>query len=159
MTIPTLLYGRRDDGMVVEAERGWDDAGATYNMRVRTGRIAPAGVRGEAIFFVLYVATIHTTAAHLVLTPIIDNVAQAERRLALAAASEEVHLVHEVSLSVPLLINGQERGRQSPRGTWIEVLVTTEYDDVTVPAATQVVEGIELEYDTVREGRREAASP
>lgn len=153
MPVPTLMFGRADAAALLNAREGWVDDDQPYNLTLRTNRIAPAGVGGECVFTRLVVVTRHREAATLTLTPLVDDTALAPITLALAAAATEQVQTHELGLSRPLVVAGRERARFRPRGTWFQVEVTTSYAADALPQGEQAIEGIELEYEVVREGQ------
>ena len=156
---PRLFLGTRSGGILLEADVGFTDAGVAYNLYAKTERTAPAGVGGECAFVTLYLALVHTLAAHLRVTPTVDGRVLETKVLALASAGgAERRVVYEVNLSEPLVLDGIEEGRFAPRGTWIEVAVETAYEAGNPLLAEQIVEGVEVEFEVVREGRMEAAS-
>lgn len=150
MLIPRLFMGA-GDGLLL-ADSTFKDDTIAYDTLGRSNRVAPAGTGGECIFTTLYV-TVTTYAANtrLKVTPILDGVALAAQTIntvGVGSSQGEVQ-VFELGLSIGYIVAAVERLRYYPRGTWMQVLVTT--DSGNVALAAELVNSIEVEYEVVRE--------
>jgi hypothetical protein len=153
MPTPKLFYGTRGSTGFLEVGRGYKDRGVQYQMYAKTNRYAPAGPSGECIFPTLYAIVTFTESMFLYLTPFVDGVAlglQYVQMIANASSSQQTR-TFELGLGVPVVLNGVERSQQAPRGTWIQVLVETHFNDINNIANQLVIEGLEVEYEVVRE--------
>jgi hypothetical protein len=126
------------------------DLGEPVLLDSTTSPLAVAGVRGEAIFTNLYVTVTRSNRNSVVLelAPIVDGELQEPIELALPGVDSRIAEVHELPLSVSLELAGQEIGRQAMRGTWFQVRPKL-LDQVE--EGIFVLDGIELEFDTVIE--------
>lgn len=156
MPKPHSFFGQRGDSHILEldGETYIDHDSYSYNLRARSNRYFPAGIGGEAIFPALYFTTIHNAAVSLFVTPIVDGVTLETQRLDLPNLGSNVASAHELGLSVPVIVSAVEVGRVYPRGTWLEVLVETRFDNDLYLASRVSVEGMECEYEIVRESRQ-----
>lgn len=156
MLTPQLVVGRGSGTpAMLKVGVGYIDDDVNYELLGRSEPWAPAGVGGEAIFTMLYVTTRHYDLnVSLFITTFIDGVALAEvKRIDLVgvALSKGEQRVTEVGLSVAHSPAGVELLRYSPRGTWISVQVETRIGTGAGTASRQIVDGIECEYEVVRE--------
>lgn len=158
MPKPNMYVGAQSvTTLLALTEANFRDAGPyDYNLVAKTNRAAPAGAGGECIFPALFLTTVHTAAVALYITPLVDGVALETQRLALPAAAADTVTAHEIGLSVPVLVGGNEVGRVYPRGTWFQVLIETRFDNVAEIAAKVAVDAIEFEYEVVRESKQPA---
>lgn len=158
MPTPHLYFGQHTESMLLELDGDtFMDAGVSYNLRAKTNRVAPADTGGECIFTAVYLTTTHVAASHLFMTPLVDGLPLETQRIDLTdPLGIETTLVHELGLSVPLVIATIERARFAPRGTWFQALVHTEFDGVTRMASKLVIESIEVEREIVRESKQAA---
>jgi hypothetical protein len=150
MATPKLFFGTRNANAMLEVGRGYLDRGEDYALSAKTNKYAPAGAGGECIFTSLWAVFTFTATMVVYVTPIVDEVALERQTVNLvqnALYTRHSEIV-ELGLSVPITVAAVERGRVSPRGTWFQALVETE--DVEVQL---IVDGLEVEYEVVREGR------
>jgi hypothetical protein len=134
MARPRLFFGTRADAILAEAGIGHDDLALAYGFSARTNRVAPNGVSGEAMFHRAYLTVVHFTTLAFRVETFIDGKSKLVQDVALVGAdplggpyTEANRLVEqiEIALTVPHMVGGVERLRQSLRGTWIEQLVTS----------------------------------
>ena len=153
MAAPKLFFGTRGSTGFMEVDRGYLDRGVIYNLYAKTNRYAPAGAGGECIFPSLFVVVTFTQTMLLYLTPYVDGVALETKVIGLNAnlSSTRQTRVFELGLSVPVMLSGVERSRQAPRGTWFQCLVETRFNGTTDVPNQLIVEGLEVEYEVVRE--------
>jgi hypothetical protein len=154
MLAPELFVGRGGTPSLLRVGVGYTDDSVEYDLLARSRRVAPAGVGGEAIFTVLYVATLHfEDDASFYITPYVDGVALEVQRLDLVGVpgSKGEAQSHEIGLSIPYISGGVERLRYAPRGTWFEVEVETRYVLSAAVAGRAVITSIEVEHEIVRE--------
>lgn len=158
MLLPQLVVGRGNGTpAMLTVGAGYIDDDTHYDLLGRSAPWAPAGSGGEAIFTALYVTTRHFEQdVSLFVTTYIDGMPLAEvTRLNLVgvALSKGEQQVHEIGLSIPHMVAGVEKLRYAPRGTWISVQVETMIVDGFGSAARQCVDGIECEFEIVRESK------
>lgn len=156
---PILVVCRSDvAAMLTVSETGWfTDDNVPYEMVARSDPFAPAGQGGEAIFTTLWITTTtFETDVALFITPIIDFVPIDTQRIDIPGAPnpDDAQQVHELVLSVPYPPPpAAEFMRVAPRGCVIEVKVETRIGDGFGVSGRQIVDGIEVETEIVREGR------
>ena len=156
MQIPVLVVGRADVPAILRHGVGYTDDGEVYDLVGRTDPFMPAGLGGEAAFYTIYVTTTHFAAAtQLRVTPRIDGIPLASTAIVLntAPTDDGEQRTHEVGLSKPFVDGGLEKLRNAPRGSWIDVTIETTRSAAGVAART-VVDGIEVEFETVQEGKQ-----
>jgi len=154
--IPRTCFGRSDEAALLMAHRTYQDDGVNYDILFRTDRFAPAGVGGEAAFYLLYLALSFEVATPIVITPIIDNVRLPGVPYALAPGLDaRTDTVIEMSLMQPIP-GHPTRGLYAPRGCWFQVEVATDFPGA---AAFVQVDGVEVEVDIVQEGKVEGQNP
>jgi len=152
LTPPKLFFGTRGSTGLLEVDRGYKDRGIIYDLYAKTNRYAPAGAGGECIFPSLYAVVTFTETMLLYLTSLVDGVALETLIIPLVSAgSARQTRSFELGLSVPLMVGGVEKGRQAPRGTWYQCLVETRFDAVANLPNQLIIEGLEVEYEVVRE--------
>lgn len=153
MPAPKLFFGTRGSTGFMEVDRGYKDRGVQYQMYAKTNRYAPAGPSGECIFPSLYAVVTFTESMFLYLTPFVDGAALGTKVIQMIANATSTRQTRtfEMGLSVPVILNGVERGQQAPRGTWFQVLVETHFNDINDIANQLIVEGCEVEYEIVSE--------
>jgi hypothetical protein len=154
MPTPRLFYGRRLGVALLQSETTVADDGQAYDLLLRSDRIVPAGFGGEAIFPVLYLATTHYAAnVTLFVTPYVDSVALDTQQVVLVGVpgSSGEHRVHELALHQPFLVDGIERLRTAPRGTFFQVKVETRAG-LGSPIGLVEIDLIDVEVEVVREG-------
>lgn len=151
---PKIFLGKASEPALLLLGGAYTDDGTKYEMLARTRRVALAGAGGEAIFTTLYIATTHYEQnVSLWVTPYVDGVALATQQINLVGVpgTKGETKTHELGLSQSYMVGGTERLRTSPRGTWFEVQVETKYQTSGLTPAKQVVDGIEIEHEIVRE--------
>jgi hypothetical protein len=141
MQSPALFLGTADSGALYEANRGQADDGEPFRLRMRSNRLAPNGLVETATYSHLTVTTQHLAAQALAVRLFVDDEMVCERVLALPAQSSVKQYSARVPFSLPLLVNGVERGRVHPRGTWAQIELES---DGTSPVT---IDGVELEWD------------
>lgn len=153
MAAPKLFFGTRGSTGFMEVDRGYLDRGIIYNLYAKTNRYAPAGAGGECVFPSLYVVVTFTQSMLLYITPIVDGASLETQVIGLNAnlTSTRQTRIFELGLSVPVMLGATERGRQAPRGTWFQALVETRFNGTTDVPNQLIIEGLEVEYDVVRE--------
>lgn len=156
MQLPVLVVGLTTAPAILRHGVGYLDDDQVYDLYARTDPFMPAGVGGEAAFFTLYLTTTHFDAPTILrVTPRIDGNPLDSTTLVLNTASVDgVQRVSEIDLSVPHLVGGVERLRYAPRGGWMDVTIETLRVIGTGIGARQIVDGIEVEFETVQEGRK-----
>lgn len=156
MARPKLFFGTRNLNAFLEANRGYLDRSVNYDLYAKTNRYAPAGAGGEAIFTSLYAVVTHTATMTLYITPILDGTALETQQIALVQNAQAARQTRafELGLSVPVLVGGVEKGRVSPRGTWLQVLVETRFATNGQTPAQVLIDGLEMEYQVVRESQQ-----
>lgn len=154
MLTPEIFVGKASEPALLQVGDSYLDDGVKYELIARTRRVALAGAGGEAIYTSLYMATTHYDQnVSLWVTPFVDGVALAAQRIDLIGVpgSKGESKTHELGLSEPYLVAAVEQLRTAPRGTWFEVQVETRYQSAALTPAKQVVDGIEVEHEIVRE--------
>ncbi len=156
MAAPKLFFGTRNANAMLEVDRSFLDRAAKYDLYAKTNRYAPAGAGGECIFTSLYAVFTFTASMVLYLTPILDgaNLETITVTLTQNPTATKQSKAFELGLSVPLLVAGVERGRVSPRGTWLQVLAETRHVINGTTGTQVVIDGIEVEYEIVREAQQ-----
>lgn len=163
METPLLFFGSREDSAFLLGDSkaqspdylNYLDRGEVYNLYAKTNRYAPAGAGGECIFTSLYAVFTFKKSMLVYVTPILDGAeleTQTIQLLQNPTASRQTR-AFELGLSVPLAVAGIERGRVAPRGTWMQTLVETRFNLSDQKPAQLIVDGIELEYEIVRESQ------
>lgn len=152
-----LYLGERAGGGIFETEQGSQDDGSNFTHLVESAPVAPRGVGGECVFTNLYIQLTrrNTSAVTLLVTPIVDEVAQEQRTLTLAGVSADTRLREsiEVSLFQKFTLDSLERETYVPRGTWFQVQL--EIVDSDAPDLV-TLDGVELEVEPVRESEEHA---
>lgn len=147
MSIPRLFLGELGGNRLLEADDGFQDAGAAIPVVLESDPVAPAGPGGEAIFPVLYLVFTATMAVTVTVTPFVDGVALETQDIVLASQTARTRTHHELGLSVPHLESGVEVLRVAPRGTWFAVRLSTP----SLAAGDLILDGVSLEHEVVRE--------
>lgn len=156
MQIPVLVVGHAAIPAVLKHGDTYRDDGELYDLVGRSDPFMPAGLGGEVAFYTIYVTTTHFEAATtLRVTPRIDGVPLASTTIVLntAPTDEGEQRVHEIGLSKPYVVGGLEMLRNAPRGSWIDVTVESQLVAGFGVAARWIVDGIEVEFETVQEGK------
>ena len=147
---PSLVLGERGSVRLFEPRLGGVGVETLgVPMLVRSHRLAPAGAGGACIFRTLWLAIRHQGGISLDYRILVDD---------LEVISETLPLLPEqpamrsytilIPLSVPIVVDGVERSRQRPQGTWIQVEFAT--DDGNAFA----IDGLDVEWEQVQ--RRES---
>lgn len=151
-----------DEPFLTTAYDGDGDAGTTFVGSARSNRVAPAGIGGECAFYALYVAVVSgEDDVPMIARVYVDDVAQPDFAFTLAGTGDDTKRrgVVEVPLEVPLpdsITNHATLGRWAPRGMWIQVELVTAFDETI---AEVQIDGVEIEYDVLKEGRPSGESP
>lgn len=154
MPTPRTFLGTRDTNALLALDTGYEDRSEPYDLDAKTNRYAPAGEAGECIFTSLYVVLSYTRSITVYITPYVDGTALETQSIALVQNGSVTRqtVSRELGLSVPVTINGVERARVSPRGTWCQCRVETRF--AVGGIATDVdIEGLWIEYEVVRESK------
>jgi hypothetical protein len=147
-----LFVGTRVGSQLAETGIGYADIAIPYTLLAKSDKVAPAGPAGECIFTSLYLTIAHFATIRLLVTPIVDEVPEPTQEITLVGLdpvggpyTEENRAVEvvEVGLSKAFLVDGVERLRTYPRGTWFEVLVESEVGTM------QRIDAMELEHEVV----------
>lgn len=157
MQIPVLVVGRSTAPALLRHGVGYSDDGEVYDLLGRSDPFLPAGLGGEAAFYTVYVTTTHFEVATVLrVTPRIDGVPLAATAIVLntAPGPDGEQRVHEISLSKPYVDGGLEKLRYAPRGSWIDVTVETQRSVGLGVAGRVIVDGIEVEFEAVQEGKQ-----
>jgi len=145
-----LMLGARSSRVIhAWTSASEDDSGTDFGWRVKPEWVAPAGIGGEAIFTNVYLVVSHLNeeARSITVTPHVDGEAQQPRVVTLPAATEFTTEVFEVAIQQPYPSVVSERQRYAPRGCWFTAEITGARED----QETIVLEGMEVEFETVRE--------
>lgn len=159
MLTSRLCFGRADVAALLQTHHGFLDDGADYDIFARSNRSAPAGIGGEAAFYLCYVTVAFDTNTPLAVTILIDDVPQPTKLFNLVAGAERTTTILEVSLLVPsppAVPNYATRGLWAPRGTWFQVELATVFADA---AAYVAIDAVEVEIEIVQEGKKEGVNP
>lgn len=153
--IASLFLGESGGGRLLQADQGSHDDGVPVYARLETVAAGP-GVGGEAIFPALYLALTHDVDATIDITPILsgmnDDGTPFERELEVqqilvAATAERMTVQHQLGLSEPYLVDGEEMGRWAPRGNQFRARVVA----LVHSQGDLVFEGIGVEMEVVTE--------
>ncbi len=146
---PSLVLGERGTVDLFEPRLGVPDRGGDgVQMLVKSHRLAPAGAGGACVFRTVWVAIRHKGAISLDYKVFVDDIEViAETYPLLPAMLTMRSYTILIPLSLPILVDGIERSRQRPQGTWIQVQFET--DDASVFA----IDGLDIEWEQVQ--RRE----
>ncbi len=150
--MPTSLYFGTRTAKVLKHRSGFSDDGVVYNLLAHSERVAPAGPGGECAFFLAYITTRHyDQSVAFTLAFLLDGVQIATTTISLTGSATTLgnRQTREMSLLQAYSRSAIERLRFAPRGTWIEVVVTTAYG--SPPTALQLLEDVSIEYEVVRE--------
>lgn len=150
-----FLLGQGGGNKIFQGGVGYQDDGVAYVSRGRSNRVAPAGVKGEAVFTGVFFSITHTMAVTLKIVPVVDDVALNTLfpdtypvELVLLAKPERTMERFLLALSIPMRDSaGVDRGKAYPRGCWFQLLV---YDG-GLAAGDLVYEVDEVEYQIVRQ--------
>lgn len=161
MQIPVIVVGRSSLPAVLKHGVGYTDDDAVYDLVGRTDPFLPAGLGGEAAFYTIYLTTTHFAAsATLRITPRIDGVPLASTLLVLntAPGSDGEQRVTEIGISQPYIKGGLEMLRNAPRGCWMDVTIETQRGVGLGTPDRLIVDGIEVEFEVVQEGKQAVVS-
>ncbi len=161
MQIPVLVVGRATLPAILRHGVGYTDDGEVYDLVGRSDPFMPAGLGGECAFFTIYITTTHFEASSVLkVTPRIDGLPLASQTIVLntAPGADGEQRVHEIGLSKPFIDGGLEKLRNAPRGSWIDVTIETTRSSGFGMAARQIVDGIEVEFEMVQEGKQPVVS-
>lgn len=121
-----------------------------------TNAYAPAGIGGEAIFVALRIALFRDNDEDMELDiiPVVDGVEGEEIVLSLPGVAAPARSIHELHLVKYYPSSADPQIVNSPRGQWIQVDVRSVAPPESVGRVDGrvVIEGLELEYEVVREG-------
>lgn len=156
MQLPIVVLGHALVPVLLKHGVGYLDDAFPYDMIGRTDPFMPAGTAGECAWYTIYVTTTHfEVTVVLRVTPRIDGIALPSKDIVLNAVLDPSgeRRITEIDLSVPHIVNTVERLRNVPRGTWCDVTVETVLGVGLGVSARQIVDGIEVEFEIVQEGR------
>lgn len=132
-----------------------NDAAGTYPLRLRSNRLIPAGVGGEAAFTKAVLAITHFAATTLQVRGIVDGRVLDWVPVPLPASPTGVPRLYEVPLlerlpaSIP---DFATLGAFAPRGAWLELEVQSAWAHPATPAARVLIEHADVEYEVVTPG-------
>lgn len=146
------------DGGLAEGGQGQTDLGTAIEFVALSNDYAPAGIGGECIFTDLRIAIFRDNSADVILevTPLVDGEAYATIDLTLPGVSSPARSIHELALVHVWPSESNPLTSQALRGTWFQLELRTLADpeSVDIYSGRVVIEGIELEWDPVLEGRK-----
>lgn len=127
------------------------DAGNLIQCRATSREVAPAGIGGECEFRQVHLTLSAWTTGTVVVTPIVDGERKPEASRVVEFTSDgsfEFTRRFELALYEPVVVGGQEIGRRSLRGTWIQF----DLEVLDLWGCGRIyLEGMELELDVVEE--------
>ena len=144
---PDVRFMFGGEPALYEFGRGEDDAGVAIDLLAQPNKLAPAGIGGETMFTRLFFVVTHDNPQtyNFDLIPILDNTEMPTLTVAIPGVrSPVVGRVIEVGLSRTYAAV-QKYG---VRGTWFTFRLQ---GNGTVPNGDIIVEGVDLEYEMLRE--------
>lgn len=121
-----------------------------------TNAYAPAGIGGEAIFVAVRIALFRDNDEDMELDiiPIVDGTEEEEITLTLPGVTDPARSIHELQLVRYYPSSADPQIVNSPRGTWFQLDVRSvgPPESIGRTDGRVVIEGVELEYEIVREG-------
>lgn len=149
----TVYWYLGTDDCLARGGLGTTDVGQAIGFRARTRSYAPAGIGGEVICTNVYLSMQRANTADLSLTvtPIVDGVEKDAIALVLEATDEPVREVHELGLAQLYPSAADPQIAVALRGCWFQLEVRA--SDAGA-AGRLVIEGVELEFETVTEGKQ-----
>jgi hypothetical protein len=157
MQLPILVLGRSDQPVLLKQGDGYFDDDQAFDLIGRSAPFMPAGLGGECAFYSIYVTTTHyAPTTTLRITPRVDGAFLPPTDVILSSAPPDdgEQRVAEIGLSLPYVVGGVERLRYAPRGCWMDVTIETLRTSGIGVAARIVVDGIEVEFEQVQEGKQ-----
>lgn len=157
--VPLELCIGADDGALYQADRTPEDGGLPYVPLLQTNPIAPAGRGGECLFRNLYLVMTWDTCVDVLVTPIIDGRRYEEQAVLISLENEgslvtrrfEIPLWTLLDTGNPLPVpEAAAAATVGQRGTAYACEIKTVGP---LPCGTLTFEGIELEYEEVRESQ------
>jgi hypothetical protein len=139
------------DASIWRAQQGSTDFGERLRVLLQSNYYAPHGASEEALFRTLYLNITRTNRAELKLNviPVLDGTSLETTEITLPAAGDvPVTEVHEVPLSVPVLIDTTEVGRSGARGVWFSFRVQS---STPMPEGELIFNGAAIDAIRVRE--------
>lgn len=140
-------------GRMLLAGQTYQDGAADVGVVAKSNLVAPEGVGGECAFVGAYIQVTRSneTVLNLHVTPIVDGVEMGKQTLIYQPTTGDGGPVTEVE-EIPITQFWQhgdaiERLRTNPRGTWFQVKVECD----TLADGWIVIDGVELDYEAVRE--------
>ncbi len=141
---PTLLLGARLNNQLFEHRLNNADGVSTVVLSMKSNRLAPAGVGGNCAFRALFFAVRYQMQQSLLVSAWVDDVQIVTDYLAILPTLSSVQSkTVEVPLSVPVLLDAIEVGRERPQGVWIQVQVTAPAQELLA------IDGVDVEYDVI----------
>jgi hypothetical protein len=153
--ISGLFLGEGGGNRLLLADQGSHDDGVVVVARVENVPAGP-GIGGEAIFPALFLTITGTGKATIDIVPIISGADELgepfeyeleSQQITTDASLERVSRPKVIGLSLPLVVNGVEVARFSPRGTWFRARITAVVHD----DGDLILEGQGVEMEVVRE--------
>lgn len=160
MQLPVLVVGHAGAPALLKHGVGYFDDDQVYDLYARSDAFMPAGSAGEVAFFSIYLTTTHyENPTVLRVTPRVDGLPLDATVVVLNIVDAEgEQRVTEIGLSVPYVVGGVEQLRYAPRGSWMDVTIETLRGIGSGVGARQIVDGIEVEFEVVQEGKQPVVS-
>jgi hypothetical protein len=145
-----MFGGDGSEGPLYQWGESEDDAGVAIDLFAQPNKIAPAGIGGETMFTRLFFVVSHDNRGDydFTLVPILDNTELPGLQVTVPGVQQPVvGRVIEVGLSL------EHNGVQTygVRGTWFTFRLQ---GNGTVPDADIIVEGVDVEYEMLREAEQ-----
>lgn len=144
------------DDQLAQGGQGNLDLDDAVEFVATTNAYAPAGIGGEAIFVALRIALFRDNDddMQLDIVPVIDGEEGEEITLSLPGVAAPARSIHELALVKHYPSAADPQISLSPRGQWFQADVRSVAPPESVGRADGrlVIEGLELEYEIVREG-------
>lgn len=143
-----LFFGEANGKRLFKADTGHQDVDLAIKLTAESDPMSPAGPGGESIFTALTCIFLHTMAATVIVTPILDGTDLEPQNIVLSSKATRTRETFELGLSIPITHAATERGRCAPRGTWFSCRL-----EVTAIATGDLIcEGVAVEQEVVQEG-------
>lgn len=139
---PSLLLGARNSTGLYEHRIGMPDASVNgVALFIKSHRLAPAGISGQAMFRALFFAVRYQLINSIQVSAWVDDVPVVlDYMMVLPALTAIASKTVQVPLSMPVMYLGVERARTRPQGTWIQVQLRA------TSGSPFAVDGVEVEW-------------